>query len=388
MFKKGLFIVLSLLIFVSCSPQKQEQQQKQEQRQTGDPLEAILTSTTPKIKRVMDSLDQHEVQIRYTQINRTGDEVHFTDFDFQVDSSNYFYPASTAKLPTAVVALSRLNQMDSLSLNTRFYVEGDSIETTFSEVISQIFAVSDNDANNRLIEFLGQDTINTVLRRTGVAPIRIWQRLGSDDDNATTKPLIIYENDSTVRMLSKKINTYPKPLKLKNIKKGKGFYEEDSLMTEAFDFSLKNYYPIETQDALLKRIIFPETFAENERFNMSEEQRNFLLSTMYTVPRKIGYDSKEYNDSYCKFFIYGDKKENIPENIKIYNKVGVAYGTLTDCAYIKDTENNVEFMITATLLVNKNGIFNDDTYEYEEVGIPFLAELGRQLYAYELKRKQ
>ncbi|MGS0524575.1 hypothetical protein ACU8V7_04580 [Zobellia nedashkovskayae] len=159
-------------------------------------------------------------------------------------------------------------------------------------------------------------------------------------------------------------------------------------MTEAFDFSLKNYYPIETQDAILKRIIFPETFAENERFNMNEEQRNFLLSAMYTVPRKIGYDPKEYNDSYCKFFIYGDTKENIPENIKIYNKVGFAYGTLTDCAYIKDTENNVEFMITATLLVNKNGIFNDNTYEYDEVGIPFLAELGRQLYAYELKRKQ
>ncbi|MGS0524574.1 serine hydrolase [Zobellia nedashkovskayae] len=202
MFKKGLFIVLSLLISVSCSPQKQEQ--KQEKHQTSDPLDGILTSNTPQIKRVMDSLDQHEVQIRYTQIDRTGDEVSFTDYNFQVDSNNYFYPASTAKLPTAVVALTRLNQMDSLSLNTRFYVEGDSIETTFSEVISQIFAVSDNDANNRLIEFLGQDTINTVLRRAGVAPIRIWQRLGNDDDNATTKPLIIYENDSTVRMLSKK----------------------------------------------------------------------------------------------------------------------------------------------------------------------------------------
>ncbi|CAM4167704.1 serine hydrolase [Zobellia nedashkovskayae] len=386
MFKKGLFIALSLLISVSCSPQKQEQ--KQEKHQTSDPLDGILTSNTPQIKRVMDSLDQHEVQIRYTQIDRTGDEVSFTDYNFQVDSNNYFYPASTAKLPTAVVALTRLNQMDSLSLNTRFYVEGDSIETTFSEVISQIFAVSDNDANNRLIEFLGQDTINTVLRRAGVAPIRIWQRLGNDDDNATTKPLIIYENDSTVRMLSKKINSYPEPLELNSIKKGKGFYEEDSLITEAFDFSLKNYYPIETQDALLKRIIFPETFAENERFNMNEEQRNFLLSAMYTVPRKIGYDPKEYNDSYCKFFIYGDTKENIPENIKIYNKVGFAYGTLTDCAYIKDTENNVEFMITATLLVNNNGIFNDNNYEYDEVGIPFLAELGRQLYAYELKRKQ
>ena len=44
-------------------------------------------------------------------------------------------------------------------------------------------------------------------------------------------------------------------------------------------------------------------------------------------------------------------------------------------------------MLTATILVNKDGIFNDDNYEYDEIGIPFLAELGRQLYNYELSRK-
>jgi hypothetical protein len=37
-------------------------------------------------------------------------------------------------------------------------------------------------------------------------------------------------------------------------------------------------------------------------------------------------------------------------------------------------------MVTATLLVNKNKIFNDGIYEYDEIGIPFLAELGRKLY--------
>jgi hypothetical protein len=37
-------------------------------------------------------------------------------------------------------------------------------------------------------------------------------------------------------------------------------------------------------------------------------------------------------------------------------------------------------------LVNKDGIFNDDAYEYEEIGIPFLAQLGREIYQQELKR--
>ena len=43
-------------------------------------------------------------------------------------------------------------------------------------------------------------------------------------------------------------------------------------------------------------------------------------------------------------------------------------------------------MVSATILVNKDGVFNDDTYEYDEIGFPFLAELGRQLYAKNLRK--
>jgi len=72
--------------------------------------------------------------------------------------------------------------------------------------------------------------------------------------------------------------------------------------------------------------------------------------------------------------------------MKIYNKVGYAYGTLTETAYIVDEENGIDFLLSATLLVNNNGIFNDDTYEYDEIGIPFLAQLGRELYLLELEK--
>ena len=84
--------------------------------------------------------------------------------------------------------------------------------------------------------------------------------------------------------------------------------------------------------------------------------------------------------------MFDDRKENIPSNIKIYNKVGDAYGTLINCAYIIGRENKVEFMVSATLLVNKDGIFNDDKYDYYVIGFPFLAEFGRQLYAKNLKK--
>ncbi|WP_339628142.1 serine hydrolase [uncultured Maribacter sp.] len=373
---KQLLFLLSCVFLGSCSSQGQNL----------NFLETALSSQNPKIKRVMDNIASYQVQIRYTQINRRNDSVIFTDYDFQVNDSNYFYPASTAKFPTAVLALERLNTTDTLSMDTKYYVEGDTIQSTFKQDVSEIFAVSDNLANNRLVELLGFEDINNTLRKKGITPVRIAHRLGEHSDNLSTKPLIIYLNDSTTGITKSILNKIPLELNLLNITKGSGFYEDDILIKEPFDFSSKNYFPISSQHSLIKRVIFPQNFDINERFNLSEVQREYLLSAMHTVPRKIGYDPKIYYDGYCKFFIYGDTKENIPEHIEIYNKVGFAYGTLTDCAYIKDTEKNIDFLLTATILVNKDGIFNDDVYEYDEIGIPFLAQLGREIYQQELKR--
>lgn len=352
-----------------------------------NPLDRALASQHPKIKRVMDSLYRYEVQIRYTQIVRRNDSVIFKDYDFHVDDNQYFYPASTVKFPIAVVALERLNETDTLTINTKYYVEGDTIESTFSKDVSQIFAVSDNLANNRLVELLGQNAINETLRNKGVAPVRISHRLGYHSEDLNTKPLVVYLNDSTIGITSPTLNSTPKKLDLSGVRKGKGYYQNDSLQDSPFDFSLKNYFPISSQHQLLKRVIFPETFPKGQRFNLSEVQRQYLLTAMHTVPQKVGYDPETFYDGYCKFFMYGDTKEDIPNHIEIYNKVGFAYGTLTDCAYIKDTSNNIDFMLTATILVNNDGIFNDDAYEYDEIGIPFLAQLGREIYNEELKRR-
>lgn len=354
-----------------------------------DPLKHVLSSQDIRIKSVMDSAHQYEIQIRYTQIDRIDGKVIFTDYDFQVDDKKYFYPASTVKLPIAALTLERTNELDTLTKDTRFYVEGDSIETTFATEISKVFAVSDNAANNRLMEFLGQDDINARLTKKGINHVRISHRLGVQEaDEITTKPLVIYLNDSTVTIFEGTINTPADSLQIQGIQKGVGFYEDDSLIERPFDFGLKNYYSIDAQHGVLERVLFPEQFSTEERFNISEVQREFLMTAMSTLPRNAGYNEDVYYDGYGKFFMYGDTKDHIPEHIKIYNKIGFAYGTLTDCAYITDSKNNVDFLLTATILVNQNGIFNDDIYEFEEIGIPFLAALGRGLYDYELKRKK
>ena len=375
---KHCLLFICCFILVSCTAEQQNP----------NFLETALATKDISIKRVMDSIEKYQVQIRYTQIDRRNDSVLFTDYDFQVNDSVYFYPASTVKFPTAVLAMEKINQTDTLTIHTKYYIEGDTIESTVADDVNEIFAVSDNLANNRLIEFLGFETINQSLKIKGIAPVRLSHRLGFHSENLRTKPIIIYLNDSTTGITQPILNKTPKPLALFEIEKGRGYYENDEYINEPFSFKQKNYYPLSAQHNLLKRIIFPENFNLNEQFHLNKEQRDHLLNAMHTVPKEMGYDKKEYYDSYCKFFLFGDSKDDIPEHIKIYNKVGFAYGTLTDCAYIKDTKNNIDFLLTATILVNKDGIFNDDVYEYDEIGIPFLAQLGREIYQQELQRKK
>lgn len=377
--KKAAFLLFSILVLISCG----------KSAKYNNALDKALNSDHIKIRQVLDSVEQYHVQIRYTQIDRSGDSIRFTDFDYMVDGDDYFYPASTVKFPAAVATLEKLNALDSLNRETRFYVEGDSVETSFALAIKEIFAVSDNAANNRLIEFLGFDDLNERISSTTGSDIRIAHRLSTANaDEVTTKPLVIYTNDSST-VVSEPIVSVPAiALEMGNIKKGTGFYAGDSLYREPFDFALKNHYPIATQHEVLKRVVFPEQFSKKQRFDLSPDQYDFLRQTMAILPYEAGYDREEYYDGYVKFFLFGDVETPIPNNIKIYNKVGYAYGSLTDCAYIKDTENHLDFMITATILVNSDGIFNDDKYEYDEIGIPFLAQLGREIYDYELKRKK
>ncbi len=371
------FAFLLALASASCTPEPPDE----------NPLQTILASADPAIAKVMADPEKYEVQIRYTRISREGDSVRFADYDYRVAPDQYFYPASMVKFPIAVLALEKLNSLDSLDRHTRYYVEGDTLENTFERDILEIFAVSDNHANNRLFEFLGQDAINDSLASKAVGPARISHRLGVHRDDVTTLPLIVYRSDSVTVQSRPIINRPVLPLQLEGIRKGIGYGDGDSIVPEPFDFSMKNYLPVPSLDGILKRVIFPEKFPPSRRFHLSPEQRAFLLEAMQITPREAGYDPEIYPDGYCKFFLYGDSEAPIPEALQIFNKVGFAYGTLTDCAYIRDARNGVEFMLTATILVNGNGIFNDNQYEYDEVGIPFLAALGRAVYDYEEAHK-
>ena len=387
---KNLILVVSLTIAISCN-------------NSSTILDKVLNKNIYELQKVLKNKEKYDLQILLNEIKRddSGKAV-FKEDAFQLDEGRYFYPASTAKLPIAILSLQKINELRSnglqISGDTPFFitdkngeilVKRDSTHSlgilTINHLIKKIFLVSDDNAYNYLFDFLGTDYINKELTQRGLSKTRLYHKFLFGADNINTwgytflneNQKIIYHQPSISALVDLKPNN------LKGILKGIGHIKSDSLLLKPMNFERKNRISIRDLEGILKRIIFPEAFSEKELFNLTKTDYKFLRYWMSRTTLESNYpdynDDKHW-DSYCKFFIYGDQKGAMIPEIRIFNKVGQAYGTLTDVAYIKDEKNKIEFFLTATILVNENMIYNDDIYEYDEIGIPFLAALGRSVH--------
>ena len=328
-------------------------------------------NNNPKLLYIIKNND---IQVKLTVIDSSE---NFHEYEYNIDSNKYFYPASSVKLPIALFALEKLNENKALSINTPFMLEDDTLKTTFKDELEKVFVLSDNQANNRFFEFTGQDYLNKKFRSKGFINSRIFHRLStSNSSKLAGKRVDFFTNDSIISFQNN--NKGPEKLELKGLKKGKGYINSTGkTINEEMDFSKKNYISITDLHKIMKILFFPEKFNKDERFNLTNEQRKIIFNYMSGYPKDFGYSAEDFPYYFNKFFIYGDKKIELDKNITIYNKVGFAYGQLSDVAYIK--RKNVSVIITATIDVNTNKIYNDDKYDYDSIGFPFLAEISREI---------
>lgn len=375
-------------------------------------LKKLIRQNEERLGVVVSNPDKYEVQVIYTQIDRDEkNKPAFRTSTWHLDENRYFYPASTAKMPTAFAALEKLNKLSIFGLDKnstmisgeghppQLAAEKDSTSIgglpSVAHYIKKIFLVSDNDANNRLYEFLGQRALNEALEQKGYKHTRIIHRLGitgfDEEANRYTNPVTFYNGNRQLYYQGEVYSRFQPAFSVSGELKGKGYFQDGTLVEQPFDFSKKNFISLRNLHDMLQSVMFPEDVPNERRFDLSEDDYKLLYQVMSERPRESRYPNYSAEpDHYVKFFIYGDRPdgERMPDNVRIFNKVGWAYGYLTDVAYIVDFENGVEFFLAATIHVNENGIYNDDNYENTTVGLPFLAELGRVVYEYELKRKR
>nr|WP_245563779.1 serine hydrolase [Spirosoma luteum] len=368
-------------------------------------------SRNPIFQEIIQHPDTYRLQVIYTQINRDkANNPSFTNYYFNVDSTVYFNPASTVKLPLALLSLDKINTLHNPAITKFTAMQFDSAysrqtkewrdetsETGYPSVahlIRKAFLVSENDPYSRMYEFVGQSEINRALHARGYLDTRITHRFVrmTPDENRHTNPVRFIDKAGTL-IYAQPAAYNEVPFDFSRVAKlGKGYRTgNDSLVHAPFDFTERNKLPLETLQQLLQSTLFPQSVPAKKRFNLTDDDYRFLYQYLSQYPGETNYpkyDSRQYYDSYVKFFFMDSLHHRIPANVRVFNKVGWAYGFLTDASYVVDFKNKVEFMLTATVYVNSDGILNDNKYDEDTVGHPFLYQLGQTVYQYELDRKR
>lgn len=378
-------------------------------------LQKILESHPEYFQHILNHPDKNQVQILYTQIDRDqSNKPTFTSYSYRVDPNWYFYPASTVKLPTVIFALEKLNELNIPGLNKFTWLEIDSAfdkqtkvtkdltstsgKPSLAHYIKKSLLVSDNDAHNRLFEFVGRNRLNRRLQETGAKNSRIVNRLAVGDSGIHSKhsnPFYFYnESGEVIYKQEPQFDSldYDFP-NLNHVIQGQAYMnDQDEIIHEPWSFEKLNVFSIEDQQLILKKLLFPESFPEPERFNLTQEDYEFIYYYMSRFPQEVespAYDKEDYWPTYSKFIYFGRDKSLSPNGtIRSFNKYGDSYGYNIDNSYIVDFENNIEFLLTVVVQSNENGVYNDGIYEYETVTYPFLKNLGKTIYQYELKRQK
>ena len=98
------------------------------QPKTDSFLQRILSANTIRLcNEVLTNKDTFRVQVIYTQIDRDKhNRPSFHHYYFNVDSNIYFNPASTVKLPLALLSLEKLNSINKKGVDKYASIKIDS----------------------------------------------------------------------------------------------------------------------------------------------------------------------------------------------------------------------------------------------------------------------
>jgi len=396
-------VLSSLLIGALCHP-------ADAQPRTDAFLKDLLSGKSAAVvQEVLQHPATYRPQIIYTQIDRDkNNQPAFTNYYYNVDSLLYFNPASTVKLPLALLSLEKLNELRRPGIDKFTYLQYDSgynkLRPEYSDstapdglpsiahFIRKAFLVSDNDAYNRMYEWVGQQTINRKLKEKGYGDARITRHFYpmTADQNRHSSQIRFIKKDGTV-LYTQAPACNTDSFDFSHINKiGNGYLNsKDSLVNEPMDFTTHNNVSLYDYQRILQSALFPSSVPEKQRFHLTKEDYRFLYQYLSQFPSETNYpkyDPATYYDSYVKFFFRDSLHRQLPEGVRVFNKVGWAYGFLTDISYVVDFKNHIEYMLTATLYANSDGILNDDKYDFDTISHPFMYAIGQTIYQYELSR--
>lgn len=364
---------------------------------------AALLRSDPKLAAVLDEARGYRLQILLAEPvvaangrlelvrSRLGDE------------RQYFYPASAIKLCAGIAALLHLNEENrvrgtGLGLATRLSIEptfpGDvriaedasnviDGSLTVGHLLRKMLLVSDNAAFNHCYELCGQKGLNEAMWGGGFASVRLWHRLSESRtlaENQKTRALVLRTGDLEQAVASRDAGIELENDLWHDLDVGSAYLQGGKKVDAPMSFAQKNAILLQDLQEVLVETVRPEIDTGKLGFpGLSIEQRSFVVKALGELPRDSmnpRYDPVKVPDHSCKFILRGVRKVIPAEHVRIYEKIGRAYGFSVENAYVEDTRTGRGFFLAIVLYTNPDGVLNDDQYAYEELADPFLDGVG------------
>ena len=363
-------------------------------------LDSILLSN-PSFKKVSTNPQKYNLQIIFSQVvkDSTGKKSFITQ-SFNLNDSIYFYPASLVKLPTSIFAMEIINELRKKGVDkyTRLIIDSsfscqkkliwdnstnDSL-ASIASFIEKALVVSDNDAYNRLYEFVGPRYISERFNEFGMNKSVIRHRFASCDqqeNRSTNKILFLSKTGDT--LFSKEQDyfkgVYLKPMKNMVVESFPFYSRSKRPKKTSKDFSIRNSMPLSDLHSLLMELVYPES--QKFDFLIVDVDRKFLISNLSNNPNESSIESiqldPEYHNNMTNYLMMGTDSSQTKKDYSITNIVGLAYGFASDVAYIHNSSKSIEFFLSATIHTNYGPKIG---YDYTGISLPFLKSLGLNIY--------
>jgi hypothetical protein len=362
---------------------------------TADPLAVqILNGGGAALKAVLATPEKYRFQVLYGVIT-PGAAPKLERHGFRADAE-YFFPASSMKVPIALAAYDRLAtlrgappgkpaltrdatmRIHPVSGNAEPYV------TTLARETWRALIVSDNFSANRLLAVVGHREAHETLWALGLPSVRIHAGFatGADIDPAELSPRIEFAaaGSAVEEMAPRRSNLIPPPTEATSTAIGKANIVDGRRVDGPLSFADKNAIRLrELQDALV-RIMRPELLpAGSRRDTASKDDLAYVREALGTLPSASGLAGFERNvvaDYQLSPFLRGIERVRARGQFLIYSKVGQAFGFLIANAYVVDKATGRAFFLIASVYANPDETMNDDTYAYDAISFPALADVG------------
>ncbi|MCB1008943.1 MAG: serine hydrolase [Acidobacteria bacterium] len=366
------------------------------------PLDAILASDAALRADLETATDRRiQVVLGWIEPGDAGRPV-LRQAGFR-SGAEYSYPASSVKLFAAIAALERLETLRAetgldLTLDTPLVYhplfEGETLEAddpthlaggkiTLRHEIRKLFLVSDNESFNKLYELVGPDGLAASLARAGLGDVRIVHRLSearTPEENLRSPRIELVGDAFRYEIPERVAAAQPPPLPIPRLEVGTAYLAGDETIAGPMDFSAKNRFPIADLQRGLCKLARPDVdCGPGGSFELTDAHRAFLLETMSELPAQSTdpvFDATEYPDAWGKHLLPGLERVVPRARFRIHNKTGGAYGFSTENSWVVDTATGRSFFLAATIYTNRDGVLNDDRYEYDTEAYPFLERLG------------